>query len=251
MFDAEKFIDGLHGYLQRAFSPLVERLKALEERPPIPGPAGEKGAPGEQGPQGEPGQQGEKGDQGEKGEPGQDGTPGKDGAPGQDGKSITLEDVRPMLEAELSKWALDFERRAQATLERAIDKMPAPRDGKDGAPGKDAFSLEDFAIDYDGERTITLKFQQGERLVSREFYFPAMIYRGIYREENSYQQGDCVTAGGSVWYAKNDPHGRPGISEDWQLCVKKGRDGRDGERGLQGEKGEKGRPGNDLTRLGV
>lgn len=204
--------------------PLLARIKALEERQPLPGSPGEKG------------------------EPGKDGTPGQNGA---DGKSITLDDVRPMLEAELSKWALDFERRAQTTLERAIDKMPMPKDGAPGKDGKDAFSLEDFSIDYDGERIITLKFHQGERLVSRELYIPAMIYRGIHREENTYQQGDCVTLGGSVWFAKNTPQGRPGISDDWQLCVKKGRDGRDGEKGVQGERGEKGQPGNDLTRLGI
>lgn len=237
--------------------PLLVRIKALEERELIPGPQGEpgeNGAPGLQGEPSEPGPQGEPGERGKQGEPGNDGAPGMDGAPGKDGadgKSITLDDVRPMLEAELSKWALDFERRAQTTLERAIDKMPMPKDGVPGKDGKDAFSLEDFSIDYDGERIITLKFQQGERLVSRELYIPAMIYRGIHREENTYQQGDCVTLGGSVWFAKNTPQGRPGISDDWQLCVKKGRDGRDGEKGVQGERGEKGQPGNDLTRLGI
>ena len=31
-FDAEKFVDGLHDYLERAFKPINERFKALEER---------------------------------------------------------------------------------------------------------------------------------------------------------------------------------------------------------------------------
>jgi len=97
-----------------------------------------------------------------------------------------------------------------------------------------------------------MTFKRGELAVQKVICFPAMIYRGVYREENNYQQGDCVTAGGSVWIAKVDaPNGRPGLSDEWQLCVKKGRDGRDGEKGVQGERGEKGQPGNDLTRLGI
>lgn len=45
---------------------------------------------------------------------------------GQDGKSLTVDDVRQMFEAEQAKWALEFERRAQDILQRAIDRMPLP-----------------------------------------------------------------------------------------------------------------------------
>ncbi len=30
--DTERFIDGLHEYLERAFKPVAERLKAMEQR---------------------------------------------------------------------------------------------------------------------------------------------------------------------------------------------------------------------------
>ncbi|MGV2896733.1 hypothetical protein ACNPPY_13155, partial [Achromobacter sp. AGC78] len=43
-----------------------------------------------------------------------------------DGKSVTAEDVAPVLEMQVAKWALEFERRAQDTLQKAIDKMPVP-----------------------------------------------------------------------------------------------------------------------------
>jgi hypothetical protein len=50
------------------------------------------------------------------------------GEKGDDGKSVNLDDVRPMLEAEVAKWALDFERRASGVLERAVDKLPKPEE---------------------------------------------------------------------------------------------------------------------------
>lgn len=95
-----------------------------------PGPAGKDGAPGVAG---EPGPQGAPGEPGPQGEPGQDGKDGRDGA---DGKSITVDDMAPVLESKMAEWALDFERRAQDVLQRAIDRMPAPKDGRDGRDGK-------------------------------------------------------------------------------------------------------------------
>jgi hypothetical protein len=48
-----------------------------------------------------------------------------------------------------------------------------------------------------------------------------------------YRKGDGVTWGGSFWIAQKDaPEGRPGLSDDWRLAVKKGRDGRDGRDGI-------------------
>lgn len=33
MFDVEKFVDGVHEYIERALKPLAERVKAIESRP--------------------------------------------------------------------------------------------------------------------------------------------------------------------------------------------------------------------------
>jgi hypothetical protein len=62
----------------------------------------------------------ERGEKGEKGESGERGLPGESikGDPGNDGKSVTADDVLPELKAELHK---------------AIEAIPAPRDGKDGS----------------------------------------------------------------------------------------------------------------------
>lgn len=40
MLDYQKFVSGLHDYIGKALNPLVERVKALEDREPI---VGEKG----------------------------------------------------------------------------------------------------------------------------------------------------------------------------------------------------------------
>lgn len=158
----------------------------------------------------------------------------------KDGASFTLEQARPiMLElaqnviptaedvagiigrSYINAWALDFERRAQDLLQRAVDRMPVPKDGVDG------MGFDDLVVEYDGERTFTVALVRGERRKAHSFKLPMMLYRKVYAEKVSYERGDVVTWGGSSWVALKDaPQGKPGdASRDWQLIVKKGRDG--------------------------
>ena len=57
-----------------------------------------------------------------------------------------------------------------------------------------------------------------------------MLYRGVWKEGDSYERGDCVTWGGSLWHCEKDTTDKPETSESWKLAVKRGRDGRDGEK---------------------
>lgn len=197
----------------------------------LPGDAGQRGEPGEKGDPGERGAQGEKGDpgaagepgpRGEKGDPGEQGAPGKDGAagaPGPAGKSITMDDIAPVLDVAIAKGLLDLERRATDTLQRAIDKMPAPKDGADG------LGFDDLTVTHDGERSFTLSFQRGEKAKEFTFKLPVVIDRGVYVEGKAYERGDQVTWNGSVWIAEKEaPAGRPadGTSKDWRLSAKRG-----------------------------
>lgn len=61
------------------------------------------------------------------------------------------------------------------------------------------------------------------------FNFPAMIYRDVYKSDETYAAGDCVTWGGSLWHCNvAETKTKPGDGQDWTLAAKKGRDGRDG-----------------------
>ena len=311
MFDVKRFVDGVRDYIEKALTPLAERVKALESREPVkgePGPAGKDGvdgAPGRDGVdgnKGEPGpagrdgvdgksvsiedlepvverlvvervkaekavlfdhvaetvsaefakipvpKDGEPGRDGEKGAAGDRGEKGDAGRDGADGKSVTVDDVTPMVEAVVARHLLDFERRAYDLIQRAVDKIPAPKDGapgKDGMDGADGFALEDLQISDDGDGTITLSFVRGELSKSMSVRYPRGD-RGVFVEGSEYRKGDGVTLAGSWWVAQKDaPKGKPGASDDWRLAVKRGRDGKDGDKGDRGEKGERGLPGRD------
>lgn len=190
----------------------------------------------------------------------------KDGADGQPGKSLTPEDVRPIVAEEVAK--------AVAAIPKAKDGAPGRdgrdgqpgipgrdgEDGKDGLPGEhgkdgkdgaDGLGFDDLSVEYDGERTISLVFTRGEIVKRFDVAMPVVIDRGVYRHDEKHQRGDAVTYGGSLWIAQKDaPKGKPGESDEWRLAVKKGRDGRDGQAGERGERGAEGRPGRDLTQLG-
>lgn len=140
---------------------------------------------------------------------------------------------------------------------------PAGQDGRDGMPGvpgrpgekgldgrdgSDGLGFDDIAVEFDGERRYTFAFVRGERRkVFGSFVNPTVIYRGIWNEGRSYDAWDQVTLAGCQWIAKRtttskpDDHG-PG-AQDWQLCVKRGRDGKEGKPGPQGPIGPRGPQG--------
>jgi hypothetical protein len=150
----------------------------------------------------------------------------------KDGKSVTIdevmEQVTPALEAMHSKWALDFERRMQDVFQRSVDRMPAPKDGVDG---KDGLGFDEMAADFDGERTVTLRWTRDSQAKEFPLVLPIPVYQGTYSEAKDYARGDTVTWGGSQWTAlKSAPEGQPGNeSTDWKLTVKRGDRGKQGE----------------------
>lgn len=228
MLDVEKMVASVHAYVGTLITPLLKRVSDLEQRSPdVDAIAAEVlkriAVPKD-------------------GADGKDGEAGKDGA---DGKSFTEAEVESILMRKQAEWELAFERRAQDTIQRALDKIQQPKDGKDGAPGKDgidgydAFQLEETEMELmpDG-RTLKVKFvrhlKDGE--YSRMEYthdvkLAHMLYRGIWAPQE-YQRGDCVTWGGSLWHANKDTAAKPDTDDSWQLAVKRGRDGKDGRDGI-------------------
>lgn len=136
----------------------------------------------------------------------------------------TVDEVAATFERRFSDLTLSWERQARDTFEKAADRMPKPENGRDAIP------LEgfDLSLDEDG-RTLTVKMQAGETVIEKSVKIAAVLDRGIFKQEGTYEKGDGVSYGGSFWIAKCDnPQGVPGSGEtDWRCSVKAGRPGRD------------------------
>lgn len=140
----------------------------------------------------------------------------KDGEPGQDGLG-------------LANALIDRDGALVVTFTDGSTKNLGPVVGKDGENGKDGhtFTLDDFDIVPLDERTVQMGFTHGGVKHSFELAIPAVIYRGVWREGETYQRGDVATWGGSMWHCdKDDCTAKPDGGE-WTLSVKKGRDGKD------------------------
>lgn len=233
---ADGLVAAVKTHVGAALAPVLARLNELGAALKAI-PAGKDGAPGERGQNGERGEKGMDGAPGAAGERGQDGAPGpqgpqgsagdrgadgQPGAPGIDGKSMTPADVEALLAPLVSKWALDFERRAQDVFSAAIERMPKAKDGADG------LSVDDMTLTDDGDGNVTFAFARGDLRKEFAIRLPRFKDAGVYQPAGVYRKGDGVTWGGSFAIAQVDnPEGKPGESNDWRIAVKRGRDGKD------------------------
>lgn len=103
------------------------------------------------------------------------------------------------------------------------------QDGQKGQDGKDGADFTNLELDYDGERTLTIRGVGGE-IVKR---LPIPIDRGYWREGMKAEKGDVVTEAGSAWIALKDTDAKPNLSNaaDWRLMARRGRDGDQGPAG--------------------
>jgi hypothetical protein len=112
--------------------------------------------------------------------------------------------------------------------------MPGPpgkdgADGKDGAPGIDGVGFDDLGVEFDGDRTLALKFVRGDTKKTFPIVLPFQRYQGLYQQGKAYDVGDTVTYGGHLWHCREETVTPPGdASKVWQMAVRKGRDGKDG-----------------------
>lgn len=160
-----------------------------------------------------------------------------------DGKSVTVADVEPLV---------------ASLVEQAVAALPVPKDGRglagalidrtgslvvtltdgalvdlgrvEGRPGDDGLGFDDLTVDRDGDRGFVLRFSRGEQEKTFSFKMPVLLDRGVYRAGQAYEEGDCVTFGGSLWIAQRATEEKPdGEDTGWRLGVKRGRDGRGAE----------------------
>jgi hypothetical protein len=239
------------------------RLKALETRTPE---RGDKGDPGDVGQAGRDGKDAPPVDLDALALKAAELIPvpkdGANGEKGADGASVTVDDVRDVivqavaehvqkamqavvlpkdgigiasavidLEGNLSLTLTDGTQKALGRVVGAPGRDGLPgigRTGLDGKDGTDGLGFDDIHVDYDGDRTFTIKFRRGDReKCFGPFSLPTVLDRGVYEAGKSYEKGDGVSFAGSFFIAQKATNAKPETSRDWRLAIKRGRDGRD------------------------
>lgn len=140
----------------------------------------------------DPGERGAEGPQGMIGPPGPEGPPGPKGDTGRDGRD-----------------AADL-----AILFKHIDEQVA-------AIVADVFKAASITSPDSGR---TLHAGIGGNVHQIKTGIPLDV--GVWTER-TYQAGDSVSHGGSLFIAQVETTAKPGKSDDWRLAVKRGADGRD------------------------
>lgn len=245
--EVEKYVGSRVSEIASAMESLETRIKELSEREPVHGKDGKDGVDGKDGAPGIDGKDGIDGVDGKDGIDGKDGTgiDGKDGAPGIDGEKgldgrdgrdgepgrdavhiDVLDGIDPAKKYQRGTFA--YFRGGMVRSFRATD--PLPVDGELEKCGWHVVvsGISKHEIDASEDlRTFTVRSVMTDgRKSMATLRSPALIYRGIWKEQ-VYMQGDTVTRDGSSWIAKRDNVTSRPPSDDWQLAVRKGRDGSD------------------------
>jgi hypothetical protein len=145
-------------------------------------------------------------------------------ASGADGRDALQIEILPGIDAEKS-----YPRGTYATysggLWRSFEKTAGMRGWECVVDG---ISAVDVANDDERMFTVTVTRASGA-CETKTFGIPVMIYRGVFKAEGSYQPGDTVTWGGSLWHCDETTADKPGElgSKGWTLATKRGRDGKD------------------------
>lgn len=144
-----------------------------------------------------------------------DGKDGDNGDPGKDGVG-------------LAGAMIDRDGELVVTLTNGELKKLGKVVGNDGDPGRDGFGFDDMSAEYDGERTVTLKFKRGEHEKTFPFAIPMILHKGFWRDGMEAEEGDAYSHAGSLWIATKATKNRPSYeASEWILSVRKGRDGQD------------------------
>lgn len=169
--------------------------------------------------------------------PPKDGRDGVDGKDGRDGVGIA--DAFVNEEGQLVQRMTDGSTKAVGRVS-GRDGLPgrSGEKGADGRDGIDGLGFDDLLGSFSEDGRLVLEFARGDR--SKTFTVPGIIDRGVYKDGESYQRGDAVSWGGSIFIAQQDTTAKPDTSAHWRLAVKRGREGREGKQGPTGPQGLKG-----------
>jgi hypothetical protein len=243
-----------------------ESVKGEPGRDGAPGERGETGEKGDKGDTGEPGIKGDPGPAGADGKsvdeaaiteritaeierryedrfkaladelrakamPGNDGADGAPGVNGTDGRDALHLEILPAINAEKS-YPRNTYAKHSGGLWRSFETTH-------GMKGWECIVNGVAGVEYEPSeedpRVLGAKTLMSDGASSSVVIrVPAMMYRGVYREGETYEHGDTVTWGGSLWHAGAGVEGKPGEpgAKGWTLAAKRGRDGKDGRDGI-------------------
>lgn len=151
-------------------------------------------------------------------QPGIDGRDGKDGVDGKDAIQI---EILPDIDMEKSYPRGTFAQHNGGVI-RAWQQTQGEKGWETVWNGVSRVEIEQS----DARKAVIALYMTDGSKVEKTFNFPGMIYKGVYRAGDTYNQGDTATFGGSLWYCDTDTDEKPGVGKCWVLCAKKGRDGK-------------------------
>jgi hypothetical protein len=191
---------------------------------------------------------------GKDGKDGSDGKAGEKGKDGVDGKDAL--ELHILESVDLDK---SYPRSTYATIKGGLFKAFR---ATDPLQELDDFERKGWTCIVKGIDSITVDFKDDENklylnienslgtVVQKEVKLPIPKYKNIWDKDATYAKDHIVTSNGSMWISNTDNNtDRPGLSEAWTMCVKKGRDGKDGAKGKDGLNGKDGKDGQDLTQI--
>ena len=120
--------------------------------------------------------------------------------------------------------SISLEERLSALEARPPIAGPKGEPGERGEPGQ---GIEDIAIDFDGNRSLTFLITRGGIATKYPVAVPFLRYQGTYQFGYPYVIGDVITDKGNAWHCEAPTTLRPGTTTAWRLMVRKGRDSRE------------------------
>jgi len=254
MIDIQKFVGGIHDYLSAQVAPIVKRLEAIEAAKPADGKDGRDGVDGKDGASVDAEAVAAMVQEAVSAIP----VP-KDGTNGTDGTSVPLEEVERMVSEAVAKAVAAIKLPQDGAPGRDaihLEILPAIAEAKsyprgtyakhagglwrsfestEGMRGWECIVEGVAAIDVQQvERGFTVTAQRSSGATEvKTLTLPVMMYQGVFKEGETYDHGDMVTWGGSLWHCDvltRDKPGEPNVKA-WTLAAKRGRDGKDGTNG--------------------
>ena len=192
----------------------------------------------------------------------------KDGIDGKDGRSVTVDDVQPLVEAAVTKAVSaippvkDGVGVQDAVIDREGSLVLTFTDGrtknvgvvvgadvdpehvkqvigeaiaafprpKDGVDGKDGLGFDDMDLFFDDQKgCAVVRLSRGAQI--KEYDLPWWAHRGTFQAGTRYRKGHHVISRGSTFVCVEDTTDRPGdgTSKAWRLVAARGKDGKDGK----------------------